>query len=274
MPIFGQKNVNSVKTTLYYGPKKSIGCPFFPIFHEKITAAIFCQKKVHSLKNTLLLCPYFVKKTSILSKTQCSHVIFFKFFMKNPCCHAHIWSKKRQFCQNYTILWAKKVNRMPFFSDFSRKNYCSHAHIMSTNAHSLKNTLLSWPYFVKKTSILSQTRCSHVIFFKFFMKNALLSCPYFVKKTSILPKPTLYYGPTKSIGCPFFRIFQEKIPALMTIFCQKTSIFLKTNCSHAYILSKSKFSQKHCALMSFFFKFFMKNACCYAYIWSKKRQFC
>ena len=29
MPIFGQKNVNSVKTTLYFGPKKSIGYLFF-----------------------------------------------------------------------------------------------------------------------------------------------------------------------------------------------------------------------------------------------------
>ena len=94
------KNVNSVKTTLYYGPTKSIGCPFFPICHEKITALmpifgqknvhslekhtalmpIFCQKNVHSLKNTVLSChfffmknslrscPYLVKITSILSK--------------------------------------------------------------------------------------------------------------------------------------------------------------------------------------------------------------
>ena len=28
MHIFGQKNVNSVKNTLYFGPKKSIGCIF------------------------------------------------------------------------------------------------------------------------------------------------------------------------------------------------------------------------------------------------------
>ena len=129
-----------------------------------LSCPYFVKKIVHSLKNRLLSWPYFVKKTSILLKTRCSYVIFSNFSWKTPCCHAHIWSKKRQFCQNYTILWAKKVNRMPFFSDFSRKNYCSHAHIMSTNANSLKNTLLSWPYFVKKTSMLSQTRCSHVIF--------------------------------------------------------------------------------------------------------------
>ena len=139
MPIFGQKNVNSIKTTLYYGPKKSIGCPFFPIFYEKIIflMPIFYQKNVHSLKNTMLSCPHFVKKTSIFSITQCSHVIFLKYFMKNPPVLCPYLVNKRQFCQNYTILWAKTVNRMPFcFRFFTKK------------------ALLSCPYFVKKTSIL------------------------------------------------------------------------------------------------------------------------
>ena len=42
------------------GQKKSIGCPFFQIFHKKLTALmpIYFQKKVNSLKNILLLCPY------------------------------------------------------------------------------------------------------------------------------------------------------------------------------------------------------------------------
>ena len=153
-----------------------------------LSCPYFVKKIVHSLKNRLLSWPYFVKKNVHSLKNTVLLCHFFKFFMKNLLLSCPYLVKKRQFCQNYTILWAKKVNRMPFFSDFSRKNYCSHAHIMSTNAHSLKNTLLSWPYFVKKTSMLSQTRCSHVIFFKFFMKNTLLSCPYLVKKTSILPK--------------------------------------------------------------------------------------
>ena len=44
MPIFCQKNGNSVKTTLL-GPNKVNCMPFFPIFHEK----------------SILSCPYFVK---------------------------------------------------------------------------------------------------------------------------------------------------------------------------------------------------------------------
>ena len=74
MPIFGQKNVNPVKTTLYYGLEKSL---------SRKKSMLSCHahilsKNLNSLKNTMLPFPYFVKKTSILSKTQCSHVIFFK----------------------------------------------------------------------------------------------------------------------------------------------------------------------------------------------------
>ena len=69
----GQKYVNSVKTTFYYGPKKLIGFPNIPSFHQNIIAlmpifgqkrpfskkqtalmSIFCQKNVHSLKNMVL----------------------------------------------------------------------------------------------------------------------------------------------------------------------------------------------------------------------------
>ena len=95
MPIIGQKNVNSVNTTLYYGPKKLVSrknqCSHAHIvkklpFSKKHTAPvpIFCQKNVHSLKNVVFSChffsnitwktlpsrPYLVKKTSILLKLQ------------------------------------------------------------------------------------------------------------------------------------------------------------------------------------------------------------
>ena len=110
--IFSQKNVCSVKTTLYYyhGSKKSIRCPFFPIFHENARMPMYCRKNVHSLKNTMLSFPYFVKKTFILSKTRCSPVFFFDIIMKNPLLSCPYFVKKRQICQKYNILWAKKAN--------------------------------------------------------------------------------------------------------------------------------------------------------------------
>ena len=132
---------------------------------------IFCQKNVHPHKNTVLSCHFFLI-----------------FYVKPPCSHTHIWSEKRPFCRNNTILWAKKVNRMPFFRFFTKKSLLSCPYFVKKTSILKKNTLLSCPYFVKKTFILSKTLCSHVFFFKFFMKNSLLSCPYLVKITSILLK--------------------------------------------------------------------------------------
>ena len=70
MPIFGKKNVNSVITTLQYGTKKSIGCPFFRYFTKK----------------SLLSCPYFVKTTStiiwIMHQRSQQDALFFRYFMK------------------------------------------------------------------------------------------------------------------------------------------------------------------------------------------------
>ena len=100
-----------------------------------------------------------------------------------------IFGKKRQFCQNYTILWAKKVNRMPFLSDFHEKIDALMPIFCPKNVHCLRNTQLSWLYiFFKKTSILSKAKWSHVIFFKFIIKNSLLSYAYLVKYTSSLLK--------------------------------------------------------------------------------------
>ena len=97
--------------------------------------------------------PVFVEKTSNLSKILCSHVIFFfKFEMKNPAAVMPIsyLIKKRQFCQNWFILWIKKVNRMSFFSDFNGKITSLIPIFCKENVHSGKNTMLFSPDFIKK----------------------------------------------------------------------------------------------------------------------------
>ena len=127
------KNVNFVKTTLYFGKKSHRGCPFFSISHEKITAlmSIFCPKNVHSLKGNSSHLHVTKKKTSTLLKTQFSHVFFLLFiFHKLPILSCRYFVKKRQFCQNYNTWWTIKVHKMPFFSNSSQKNRCSHTHIL------------------------------------------------------------------------------------------------------------------------------------------------
>ena len=136
-------------------PKKSTRCPFFRSQMKKshLSCPYFIKKTCPSSKNAVFSCPYFVKKTSILKKHAtvmpivCQKNVhylkntmlschLFLFFMKNPCFHAHIWSKKHKFCQNYTILWDKIVNRKPFLLIFHQKS------------------LLSCPLFVRKMPIL------------------------------------------------------------------------------------------------------------------------
>ena len=71
MPIFAQKYVNSINTTLHYGAKNSISrkktmlsCPSLvnklPFSKKDATPIpIFCQKNVHSHKNVVISCHFF-----------------------------------------------------------------------------------------------------------------------------------------------------------------------------------------------------------------------
>ena len=88
--------------------KSSLSCPYF-------------VKNVHSPKSTLLSSLDFVKKTAILSKTLCSYVIFSKFSWQTPCFQDLIWSKKRQYCQNNTIISAQNVYKDALFFQFFTK---------------------------------------------------------------------------------------------------------------------------------------------------------
>ena len=83
---------------------------------------IFVQKNVHSLKITMLSCPYFVRKTSLPSKTLRSHVISFKFFIKNPMLSWPYLVKKRTILPElHYILRATKVIGCPVFPMFYEK---------------------------------------------------------------------------------------------------------------------------------------------------------
>ena len=85
---------------------------------------------------------------------------------------------------------------------------------------------------------------------------------------------TLFYGHKIQQDALFVPLFHEKITALMPIFYQKCVYSLKnTLLSCPYQSKKRPFSQKHGALMCFFFKFFMKNSCCRAHDWSKNVNF-
>ena len=125
-PCSVKKHQFCQKYTILLAPRVN-RMPFFLIFLEKITALmpIFCQRNVHSLKITLPSCPNFVKKTSIFSKKLCYHVIFFKFFIKNPLLSCPYLIKKCKFCLNYTKFMGQKCQQNALFSDFSQQRLLS-----------------------------------------------------------------------------------------------------------------------------------------------------
>ena len=157
-----KKNVNSVKTTQYYGPKKLIGCPFFPIFTNNQCSH---THNVHSTKSKVVSCHFFQMYHYKLSAVM-------RIFGQK-----HVNSVE-------TILYygPKKSTGCPFSSIFHEKITTFMRISVKKRTFSKENTL-ACPYFVRKTSILSKTLCSHVKFFKIFMKNPLLPCLYVVKKT-------------------------------------------------------------------------------------------
>ena len=181
MPTFCPKNV--------YSQKRATLMP------------IFCQKKVHSLENTmlscnlfqfflekpLLLCPYLVKMTSILSKLH------------------YIMDKKSIGCPFADFVW--------------RKKNCSHANILSEKCQFSKKHDALMPIFCQKIAHSLNNKLLHVIFFKIFMKKPLPSCPSLVQKTSILSKLDYIMG-QKSQKITFFggynRLFLKLLfPKLM-----------------------------------------------------------
>ena len=152
---------------------------------------IFCRKNVHSFRNAVLLCQ------------------FFQNFHQKPLAVMPIFDQKHQFYQNYTIIWAKKVNMMPFFPishgkiialmpifckkrPFSKKHDALKSRFCQKNGHSLKNTVL----------------LCH--FFKIFMTNPLLSRPYLVKKRQYCQNNTIISAQNVYKDALFFQFFTKK----------------------------------------------------------------
>ena len=112
---------------------------FMPIFCKKrplknnTLMPIFCRKKVHPLKNTMLICHFL----------QICHE-------KTPPFMPVLGYKN--FNSVKTTLRAKKVHRISFFRIFREKLMLSHAYFVN-NVHSLKKHTTLMPIF----SILSKT---------------------------------------------------------------------------------------------------------------------
>ena len=88
-------------------------------------------------------------------------------------------AKKRQISQHYTILWAKKINKMPLFFWLFTKNHYSHAHGLSKKRQLFKkHTVLMLIIWQKNVNYLKDKMLSsHVFWFNF---------PKIMEKTVVL----------------------------------------------------------------------------------------
>ena len=97
--------------------------PFFSNSSRKNRCShthILSQVRLFSKEHTVLKFMFY-EKTSVLSKTMCSHVFFFSSFLwKTPCCQAHMWSKNVKSVK-ITVFWAKKTIGCPSFLIFTEK---------------------------------------------------------------------------------------------------------------------------------------------------------
>ena len=125
------------------GQKSQNDTLFFPILYENFTALMPILKKKSQLpKKHIALIPYFVKKTSLLSKTRFYHVIFFQIIHENPILSCSSLVKRTSIMSKLSYLMGQKINRMLFCPIFHEKTILLLAIFCQKNVHSLEKTML------------------------------------------------------------------------------------------------------------------------------------
>ena len=114
---------------------------------------------------------------------------------------------------------------------------------------SLQCGVASWNYTIGRATWFIEYWTKNHQISKNFTKNHLLSCPYLMKKCHSV-KLHQIKGQISQYNALFSRLFTTK-PALMLIFCLKSSILFDT-------LLRCNFLKN----------FSLKNICCHAQIWS------
>merc|ERR1712083_979617 len=94
-----------------------MGYALLLIFHEiNCSHAIILSENAHSLQTQCSHAHILSKNRPISQKQIASCNFFLIFHEKIPAVMPIFGPENVYFCQNYSILWAKNVDRMPFFS--------------------------------------------------------------------------------------------------------------------------------------------------------------
>ena len=190
---------------------------------------IFSQKNINSLKNDVL-----------------SYIFFFKFFMKNPQgYHTHIWSKKCQFWQNYTIF--RTMNEVILASlwkllDFLTKTWYFDEDLINNWIMITITWDFDWPNPLTFNQTLwdfTETLRIFRIFLKIceiLSQNTVLSCPFFSKFSWKTPYSDAHDWKKKRKFCQNYTLLWANKVNRMPFF---SDFSRKNHCSHVHILSKT-----------------------------------
>ena len=166
--------------------------PFFSDFSQQrlLSCSYFVKKHLFPKKHAFyvhILC----QKIPILSKTQCSLLIFFQIYHEKPQLSCPHLVNKTSIQTKLQYIMGQKVNKMPFFTIFHEKNNALMPIFYPKTSILWKKTLHNCPYFTNKTSFLSKIQFSHDIFVEILMKNLLLSRSNLVKKRQFCQNHTI-----------------------------------------------------------------------------------
>ena len=176
------------------------------------------------------------------------------FFRKKPMLPCPYLVTKPQFCQYYSILWAKKVKKIPFLPIFTEKSLLSCPWFVKKRPFSKKHVALMPLFFQKNVHSLKNILLSYHFFFSNFLRKIPFCRAHIWSKKCHFCKTSLYYRQKKLNSIPYIPI------------CMKKSVL-----SCPYFV-KNVHSLKNTMLSCHFFKFEMKTPCCFAHIWSKNYQ--
>ena len=135
--------------------------------------------------------------------------------------------------------FSRKVNRMLLFPIFNEKIDALMPRFCQKNRPFSEQHTVIMPMFWQKNVLSNKNTYLQYHIFQIFHEKPPAFIPNLVKKLHFCQNSTLHDGPIKTIRCPFFRIFHEKITAQMRILWQKNFDSQKTDCSHAYNVEKT-----------------------------------
>ena len=122
MPVFDIKLSILLKLHQFMGQKSQQNTFFFNFSQQRLLSCSYFVKKHLFPKKHAFYVHILCQKIPILSKTQCSLLIFFQIYYEKPQLSCPHLVNKTSIQTKLKYIMGQKVNKMPFFTTFHEKN--------------------------------------------------------------------------------------------------------------------------------------------------------